>query len=219
MGPCYECKLQAGSEARVPRAQPAAGRGGGDCPRRLEGALRRARRRARRTARPRAAALLGARPAAAIAPPDAPLAQPEELTSLHSFKNKAFKKPKVCGVCKQIIDSQGISCRACRCCCHKPCEPQVVSRRCVQVYLGQAPGGSAPSTALCRARPPRPAVLSPTMEDGRELDLTYITERIIAVSFPTGCSEESYLHNLQEVTRMLRSKHGDNYLDCDSPVA
>ncbi|XP_057587382.1 tensin-3 [Hippopotamus amphibius kiboko] len=50
------------------------------------------------------------------------------------------------------------------------------------------------------------------MEDGRELDLTYITERIIAVSFPTGCSEESYLHNLQEVTRMLRSKHGDNYL-------
>lgn len=50
------------------------------------------------------------------------------------------------------------------------------------------------------------------MEDGRELDLTYVTERIIAVSFPTGCSEESYLHSLQEVTRMLRSKHGDNYL-------
>lgn len=50
------------------------------------------------------------------------------------------------------------------------------------------------------------------MEDGRELDLTYVTERIIAVSFPAGCSEESYLHSLQEVTHMLRSKHGDNYL-------
>ncbi|XP_039098893.1 tensin-3 isoform X3 [Hyaena hyaena] len=50
------------------------------------------------------------------------------------------------------------------------------------------------------------------MEDGRELELTYVTERIIAVSFPASCSEESYLHNLQEVTRMLRSKHGDNYL-------
>ncbi|KAM7120956.1 tensin-3 isoform 3-T3 [Molossus nigricans] len=50
------------------------------------------------------------------------------------------------------------------------------------------------------------------MEDSRELDLTYVTERIIAVSFPAGCSEESYLHSLQEVTRMLRSKHGDNYL-------
>ena len=50
------------------------------------------------------------------------------------------------------------------------------------------------------------------MEDGRELDLTYIPERIIAVSVPAGCSEESDLHSLQEVTRMLRSKHGDNYL-------
>lgn len=60
--------------------------------------------------------------------------------------------------------------------------------------------------------PSRPPAPRPAMEDGRELDLTYITERIIAVSFPAGCAEESYLHSLQEVTRMLRSKHGDNYL-------
>ncbi|KAB1253762.1 Tensin-3, partial [Camelus dromedarius] len=72
----------------------------------------------------------------------------------------------------------------------------------------------APSlaTSLCCDRPCRPATWSPTMEDGRELDLTYIIERIIAMSFPAGCSEESYLHNLQEVTCMLRSKDGDNYL-------
>ncbi|NXW18147.1 TENS3 protein, partial [Circaetus pectoralis] len=50
------------------------------------------------------------------------------------------------------------------------------------------------------------------MEEGYELDLTYITERIIAVSFPASCSEDTYLHNLQDVTRMLKSKHGDNYL-------
>jgi len=50
------------------------------------------------------------------------------------------------------------------------------------------------------------------MEEGYELDLTYITERIIAVSFPRGCSEEIYLHNLKDVTRMLKSKHADNYL-------
>ncbi|ELW64477.1 Tensin-3 [Tupaia chinensis] len=50
------------------------------------------------------------------------------------------------------------------------------------------------------------------MENSPELDLTYVTERIIAVSFPASCSEESYLHSLQEVTRMLKSKHGDNYL-------
>ncbi|XP_039565486.1 tensin-3 isoform X2 [Passer montanus] len=58
----------------------------------------------------------------------------------------------------------------------------------------------------------RSADLDHIMEEGSELDLTYITERIIAVSFPAGSSEETYLHNLQEVTQMLKSKHGDNYL-------
>ncbi|XP_036375425.1 tensin-3-like [Megalops cyprinoides] len=50
------------------------------------------------------------------------------------------------------------------------------------------------------------------MEEGYELDLTYVTERIIAVSFPRACSEETYQRNLQEVTRMLKSKHTNNYL-------
>ncbi|KAJ4936921.1 hypothetical protein JOQ06_001506 [Pogonophryne albipinna] len=50
------------------------------------------------------------------------------------------------------------------------------------------------------------------MEEGYELDLTYITERIIAVSFPRGCTEEIYSHNLKDVTRMLKCKHADNYL-------
>nr|XP_010339680.2 tensin-3 isoform X3 [Saimiri boliviensis boliviensis] len=141
-------------------------------------------------------------------------AQPEELSSsLHTFKNKAFKKKsKVCGVCKQIIDGQGISCRACKFSCHKKCEAKVVIPCCVQVPLEQVPGSSTLSTSLCRDKPVGPVVLSPTMEEDRGLDLTYITERIIAVSFPAGCSEESYLHSLQEVTRMLKSKHGDNYL-------
>nr|XP_054392351.1 uncharacterized protein LOC129051270 isoform X8 [Pongo abelii] len=138
---------------------------------------------------------------------------PEELTSsLHTFKNKAFKKSKVCGVCKQIIDGQGILCQACKYSCHKKCEAKVVIPCGVQVQLEQAPGSSTLSSSLCHDKPLWLVILSPTMEEGHGLDLTYITERIIAVSFPAGCSEESYLHNLQEVTRMLKSKHGDNYL-------
>ncbi|KGL87984.1 hypothetical protein N301_00243, partial [Charadrius vociferus] len=39
--------------------------------------------------------------------------QPQETASRsHTFKNKSFKKSKICGICKQVIDSQGISCRA-----------------------------------------------------------------------------------------------------------
>ncbi|XP_013920774.1 PREDICTED: tensin-3 isoform X2 [Thamnophis sirtalis] len=50
------------------------------------------------------------------------------------------------------------------------------------------------------------------MAESYELDLTYITERIIAVSFPGNCSEEIYLNNFQDVIGMLKSRHGGNYM-------
>ncbi|XP_026509816.1 serine/threonine-protein kinase D2-like [Terrapene carolina triunguis] len=54
-------------------------------------------------------------------------AEPENLaSSSHTFKNKTFKKPKDCSICKQAIDSQGISCRVCKYACHKKCEAKVV---------------------------------------------------------------------------------------------
>ncbi|XP_028259366.1 tensin-3-like isoform X2 [Parambassis ranga] len=49
------------------------------------------------------------------------------------------------------------------------------------------------------------------MEITRRMDLTYITERIITISCPAGCAEETYLQNLQEIIPMLQSKHGHNY--------
>lgn len=50
------------------------------------------------------------------------------------------------------------------------------------------------------------------MEDSCELDLVYVTERIIAVSFPSTANEENFRNNLREVAQMLKSKHGGNYL-------
>uniref|UniRef100_A0A3Q3FB59 Tensin-like n=1 Tax=Kryptolebias marmoratus TaxID=37003 RepID=A0A3Q3FB59_KRYMA len=50
------------------------------------------------------------------------------------------------------------------------------------------------------------------LEESYELDLIYITERIISVSFPSNVEEQSYAVNLREVASMLRSKHGHNYL-------
>ncbi|XP_039997962.1 tensin isoform X2 [Xiphias gladius] len=50
------------------------------------------------------------------------------------------------------------------------------------------------------------------MEESYEVDLVYITERIISVSFPAAAEEHSYTANLKEVATMLRSKHGDHYL-------
>lgn len=49
-------------------------------------------------------------------------------------------------------------------------------------------------------------------ESSCELDLVYITERIIAVSYPSTAEEQSFCSNLREVAHMLKSKHGDNYV-------
>uniref|UniRef100_A0A8C3TH64 Tensin 1 n=1 Tax=Chelydra serpentina TaxID=8475 RepID=A0A8C3TH64_CHESE len=50
------------------------------------------------------------------------------------------------------------------------------------------------------------------MEDSCELDLVYITERIIAVSYPSSAEEQNFRSNIKEVAQMLTSKHGQNYL-------
>uniref|UniRef100_A0A8C6KKM3 Tensin 1 n=1 Tax=Nothobranchius furzeri TaxID=105023 RepID=A0A8C6KKM3_NOTFU len=50
------------------------------------------------------------------------------------------------------------------------------------------------------------------MEENYEVDLVYITERIISLSFPAGAEERSYINNLKEVATMLQSKHSEHYL-------
>ncbi|XP_037553829.1 tensin-3 [Nematolebias whitei] len=50
------------------------------------------------------------------------------------------------------------------------------------------------------------------MEEQSQMDLTYITERIISILCPAGCPEDTYLQDLQEIVPMLQSKHGHNYM-------
>ncbi|KAK0152825.1 Tensin [Merluccius polli] len=63
-----------------------------------------------------------------------------------------------------------------------------------------------------RRRQSRSESVVQVMEERYEVDLLYITERIISVSFPAAGGEDSYGANLKEVASMLRSKHGDHYL-------
>ncbi|XP_064523093.1 tensin-3 isoform X9 [Pseudopipra pipra] len=152
--------------------------------------------------------------------------EPQETASRsHTFKNKSFKKSRICGICKQVIDSQGISCRVCKYACHRKCEEKVVTpcffpgnyelanSEVVKNHVTRSNCSSASKNSASSCdKESQSADFDHIMEEGYELDLTYITERIIAVSFPASCSEETYLHNLQDVTRMLKSKHGNNYL-------
>ncbi|KAI3368120.1 hypothetical protein L3Q82_007852 [Scortum barcoo] len=50
------------------------------------------------------------------------------------------------------------------------------------------------------------------MEEPQRIDLIYITERIITILCPPGCSEQIYLQSLQEIISMLQSKHGHSYM-------
>ncbi|XP_024619066.1 tensin-1 isoform X2 [Neophocaena asiaeorientalis asiaeorientalis] len=61
-------------------------------------------------------------------------------------------------------------------------------------------------------QPIRNMSVSRAAEDSCELDLVYVTERIIAVSFPSTANEENFRSNLREVAQMLKSKHGGSYL-------
>uniref|UniRef100_A0A8C9XLG1 Tensin 1 n=1 Tax=Sander lucioperca TaxID=283035 RepID=A0A8C9XLG1_SANLU len=120
------------------------------------------------------------------------LCSPDELEALHShtFRVKTFKKAKHCSVCKLTISQDGLICRVCRIACHKKC-----------IIINH-------NNPLCV----RSASLLQALEESYELDLIYITERIISVSFPSSVEEQSYAANLREVASMLRSKHGHNYL-------
>lgn len=50
------------------------------------------------------------------------------------------------------------------------------------------------------------------MERRWDLDLTYVTERILAAAFPARPEEERHQSHLRELAHVLQSKHRDKYL-------
>jgi phosphatidylinositol-3,4,5-trisphosphate 3-phosphatase/dual-specificity protein phosphatase PTEN len=48
-------------------------------------------------------------------------------------------------------------------------------------------------------------------QDGFDLDLTYVTERVIAMGFPSKGAEAAYRNPLPEVQRFFETRHADHY--------
>nr|XP_046219807.1 LOW QUALITY PROTEIN: tensin-1-like [Oncorhynchus gorbuscha] len=142
------------------------------------------------------------------------LKKPEEFEGIHShtFRVKTFKKSKHCGVCKQTVSQEGLICKVCRLTCHKTCEVKAPGND-IPLKHVETLGSTKSSKSMESPRiPSRSVSLLHALEVNYELDLVYITERIISVSFSSSADENSYSANLREVASMLRSKHQDNYL-------
>ncbi|VFV38677.1 tensin-like c1 domain-containing [Lynx pardinus] len=110
----------------------------------------------------------------------------------HSFREKVFrKKPPVCAVCKVTIDGTGVSCRVCKVATHRKCEAKVTSS-CQALPPAELRRNTAPVRRIehlgstkslnhskQRNTLPRSFSLDPLMERRWDLDLTYVTERIL----------------------------------------
>ncbi|KAF6122285.1 tensin 2 [Phyllostomus discolor] len=143
----------------------------------------------------------------------------------HSFREKVFrKKPPVCAVCKVTIDGTGISCRVCKVATHRKCEVKVTSS-CQALPPAELRRNTAPVRRIehlgstkslnhskQRSTLPRSFSLDPLMERRWDLDLTYVTERILAAAFPARPDEERHQSHLRELAHVLQSKHRDKYL-------
>ncbi|XP_077055294.1 tensin-1 isoform X1 [Siphateles boraxobius] len=136
--------------------------------------------------------------------------KPEDFEAVHShtFKAKTFKKAKSCAVCKQALTKEGLVCKVCKLSCHKKCE---VATAC-ESTTNNSQGSTKSPNIDSKRRPSRSLSLMQTIEEINEVDLVYITERIIALSFPGGTEEHKYSVHLRDVTSMLRSKHQQHYL-------
>ncbi|KAM8977584.1 tensin-2 [Pelodytes ibericus] len=141
----------------------------------------------------------------------------------HVFQEKVLRKKRLCAACDEPILSQGSVCRVCRITSHKKCEGKVsagcrspppadMRRRTAPGPSIQHMGSTKSINVKQRSSLPRSFSLDHVIQRSYDLDLTYITERIISVFFPTSLEEQRYRSNLQEVASMLRSKHEDKYL-------
>nr|XP_032831306.1 tensin-3-like isoform X2 [Petromyzon marinus] len=148
-----------------------------------------------------------------------------DASTTHAFKTKTFKRPKPCLACRQDVCGQAHSCRACKLACHKKClckapacrpalsneQPSGSKRSIASISAPRSPS-SASSRASSRAFSYSELAMLPGSGCADELDLTYVTERIISACFPTAQRDDDYGAALERTLGMLRHKHGDTCL-------
>jgi hypothetical protein len=140
----------------------------------------------------------------------------------HGWKTHTLPKPRSCEACDVIIWSTSYICQECQMVIHpdQKCLQQVT-----KICIDDRKDNLINNQLLPRAdAPPPPKAITDIVkrqvakgrnryiDDGFDLDLSYITERIIAMSFPSTGLESTYRNSLKDVAKMLKTRHQENYM-------
>ena len=143
-------------------------------------------------------------------------------TNGHTVEPANLHRPGMCCVCDNIIFSVCYICTSCNKACHPKCltvigdcERKITVQEDMRLYEGRDFSWREKREKLGLTAMIKRVLSKRTdryTEEGFDLDLTYITERIIAMSFPATGVESVYRNCLRDVAKMLMNKHGENYL-------
>ncbi|XP_022242191.1 tensin-3-like [Limulus polyphemus] len=119
--------------------------------------------------------------------------------------------------CKQRPQTDRSLSPNCRCSCHRKviatCEPPAKHELQTQESTRSLQTNpQRPESPDVRSFSGIPSPRTPEKLPRFIMDITYITERIIVLTFPESGTDATYRSNLKEAARMLQTKHGDKYM-------
>ncbi|XP_068067865.1 tensin-2 isoform X2 [Anomalospiza imberbis] len=150
--------------------------------------------------------------------PDTPRPSP---AAPHAFRERSLRRGVPCGGCGTPLGPHGLVCRVCKVAAHKRCESKVTSpcqplpppelrRNTAPVRRSERVGSSLDSAPQRSTLPRAPRAPSPEASPPPQLDLAFVTERILSVAIPGG-GEGAPGGHLRHLAKLLGARHGPNY--------
>eukprot|EP00730_Choanoeca_flexa_P020392 TRINITY_DN9962_c0_g2_i1.p1 TRINITY_DN9962_c0_g2~~TRINITY_DN9962_c0_g2_i1.p1 ORF type:complete len:845 (+),score=224.47 TRINITY_DN9962_c0_g2_i1:199-2733(+) len=132
-------------------------------------------------------------------------AGPNIIKRSHRFQETAGKA-RTCYICQQRMWKRAMQCEDCRFACHERCMGQAQMRQ-------DCPGFYQKSSRIVKRI--RKIVTGNKIRfetQTVDLDLTYITPKIVAMSLPATGLQATYRNKLTDVANFLTARHGSCYM-------
>eukprot|EP00047_Mylnosiga_fluctuans_P005675 m.241967 g.241967 ORF g.241967 m.241967 type:complete len:731 (+) comp13941_c0_seq1:10-2202(+) len=132
-----------------------------------------------------------------------------EQRSGHEFEFKSWGAPKICQVCDTTVFYFGCTCKKCGYACHRKCLDKVKE----DPSKHYCPGfRQRTNTVVKHIRRLVSGVKRRYVMPFVDIDLTYITPKVIAMSYPASGLEATYRNKVDDVAQLLKAKHGEHFM-------